>query len=53
MTYILQIAQPQIEALKSWAVRSGARSASFEYSEIHQPELRMLEVDCNASEDKP
>lgn len=44
---LAQIAQPQIEALKSWAVRSGAKSASFQYSEIHQPDLRMLEVDCN------
>lgn len=44
---LAQIAQPQIEALKSWAVRSGAKSASFQYSEVHQPELRMLEVDCN------
>ncbi len=44
---LAQIAQPQIEALKSWAVRSGAKSASFQYSEVHQPELRMLEVDNN------
>ena len=44
---LAQIAQPQIEALKSWAVRSGAKSASSQYSEIHQPELRMLEVDNN------
>ncbi len=44
---LAQIAQPQIEALKSWAVRSGAKSASFQYSEIHQSELRMLEVDSN------
>jgi SpoVK/Ycf46/Vps4 family AAA+-type ATPase len=43
---LAQIAQPQIEALKSWAVRSGARSASLEYSEFHQP-VRMLEVDNN------
>lgn len=44
---LAQIAQPQIEALKSWAVRSGAKSASFQYSEVHQPEMRMLEVDNN------
>ena len=44
---LAQIAQPQIEALKSWAVRSGAKSASYEYSEVHQPELKMLEVDNN------
>lgn len=44
---LAQIAQPQIEALKSWAVRSGAKSASFQYSEVHQPEMKMLEVDCN------
>ena len=44
---LAQIAQRQIEALKSWAVRSGAKSASFQYSEIYQPELRMLEVDNN------
>ena len=44
---LAQIAQPQIEALKSWAVRSGARSASSQYSEIHQPEIKMLEVDNN------
>ncbi len=44
---LAKIAQPQIEALKSWAVRSGAKSASFQYSEVHQPELRMLEVDNN------
>ncbi len=44
---LAQIAQPQIEALKSWAVRSGAKSASSQYSEVHQPELRMLEVDNN------
>ncbi|MEG4302373.1 AAA family ATPase [Microcoleus sp. D3_18a_C4] len=42
---LAQIAQPQIEALKGWAVRSGAKSASSQYSEVHQPELRMLEVD--------
>jgi ATPases of the AAA+ class len=42
---LAQIAQPQIEALKSWAVRSGAKSASSQYSEIRQSELRMLEVD--------
>ncbi len=42
---LAQIAQPQIEALKAWAVRSGARSASSQYSEIRQSELRMLEVD--------
>ncbi len=44
---LAQIAQPQIEALKSWAVRSGAKSASFQHSEVHQPNLRMLEIDSN------
>lgn len=42
---LAQIAQPQIEALKGWAVRSGARSASSEYSEIHQTQVKMLEID--------
>lgn len=48
---LAQIAQPQIEALKAWAMRSGARSASLEYSEIHQPSIerrmKMLEIDHN------
>ncbi|PJE45259.1 MAG: AAA family ATPase [Flavobacterium sp.] len=44
---LAQIAQPQIEALKAWAVRSGAKSASFEYSEIHQPQVQMLKVDSS------
>ncbi|HSN66085.1 MAG TPA: AAA family ATPase, partial [Fusibacter sp.] len=42
---LAQIAQPQIEALKGWAVRSGAKSASSEYSEIHQTQVKMLEID--------
>ena len=43
---LAKIAQPQIEALKNWASRSGAKSASA-HSEISQPQLRMLEVDNN------
>ncbi|MCU0547275.1 MAG: AAA family ATPase [Oscillatoriaceae cyanobacterium Prado104] len=45
---LAQIAQPQIQALKEWALRVGARSASREHNEI--PESRMLsplEVDFN------
>jgi SpoVK/Ycf46/Vps4 family AAA+-type ATPase len=44
---LAQISQPQIEALKSWAVRSGARSASFEYSDFNQPQIKMLQIDSN------
>ncbi|MGB7709281.1 MAG: AAA family ATPase [Microcoleus sp.] len=47
---LAQIAQPQIEALKAWAVRSGAKSASSEYSEIHQPQVQMLKVDSSESD---
>ncbi|MEG3840496.1 AAA family ATPase [Microcoleus sp. herbarium14] len=47
---LAQIAQPQIEALKCWAVRSGAKSASLQYSEIHQPQVQMLKVDSSQSD---
>jgi ATP-dependent 26S proteasome regulatory subunit len=42
---LARIAQPQIEALKAWAVRSGAKSSSFQEIEIQNCKLRSLEVD--------
>jgi len=46
---LAQIAQPQIEALKAWAVRSGAKSASLQYSDNERLTLKqihqMLKVD--------
>lgn len=42
---LAKIAQPQIEALKSWAVHSGAKSASFQVSGSESRMLSLLEVD--------
>jgi len=44
---LAQIAQPQIEALKSWAIRSGARSANAQCSEVRQAHSGLLEIDNN------
>ena len=44
---LAKIAQPQIDALKSWAVRSGARSASLQCLEIPQSQSKALEIDNN------
>lgn len=41
---LAQIAQIQIENLKNWAVRSGARSASIQYSEIQNERLSLKEI---------
>jgi len=44
---LARIAQSQIDALKSWAVRSGAKSASLlENSKESSQMLSLLEVDC-------
>ncbi|MFP4336415.1 MAG: AAA family ATPase [Halothece sp.] len=45
---LAQIAQPQIEALKSWAIRSGAKSASVQDPmDQSQQRLSLLEVDVS------
>jgi len=42
---LAQIAQPQIDALKSWAVRSGAKSASLEELPLTKSDTSLLIVD--------
>jgi SpoVK/Ycf46/Vps4 family AAA+-type ATPase len=44
---LAQIAEAQIDDLKTWAIRSGAKSASSQYSEVYQPSVITLEVDNN------
>lgn len=47
---LAKIAQPQIDALKSWAVRSGAKSASFEEEFLPQTNTSFLVVDENVEQ---
>lgn len=42
---LAKIAQPQIDALKSWAVRSNAKSASIEEMNLIKPNASLLQVD--------
>ncbi|MEO9127897.1 MAG: AAA family ATPase [Microcoleus sp.] len=42
---LAKIAQPQIDALKSWAVRSGAKSASLEELPLTKSDASLLIVD--------
>jgi len=45
---LAKIAQPQIDALKSWAVRSGAKSANLEEVLLAKSDTSfLLQVDSN------
>jgi SpoVK/Ycf46/Vps4 family AAA+-type ATPase len=46
---LAQIAEAQIDDLKTWAIRSGAKSASSQYSETYQPQFTRLEVDIDSN----